>query len=108
LPERHFGWIGLGLGVGGAVLGLVSLFLGLRGWEITRLWLWLLGSALFVLVGVQMLLFWMLIQVLDALDTRDARIGAELTRAERAAGPVPVPQPALGGTRTQSAVRAEW
>jgi hypothetical protein len=101
LPERHFGWIGLGLGIGGAVLGLVSLFLGLRGWEITRLWLWLLGSALFVLVGVQMMLFWMLIQVLDALDTRDARIGAELTRAERAAGPVAVPQPVLGVTRTQ-------
>ena len=23
-PERHFGWIGLGLGAGGAVLGLIS------------------------------------------------------------------------------------
>jgi hypothetical protein len=101
LPERYFGWIGLGFGAGGAALGVMSLFLGLSGWEITRLWLWLLGSALFVLVGVQLMLFWMLIQVLDAIDARDEQIGAELTRAERAAQGLRVPQPAMGGPRSQ-------
>jgi hypothetical protein len=75
---------------------VASLFLGLNGWAITRLWLWLLGSALFVLVGVQLMLFWMLIQVLDAIDARDERIGAEMTRAERAAGGVRVAQSAMG------------
>ncbi|MGE0464670.1 MAG: glycosyltransferase family 2 protein [Vicinamibacterales bacterium] len=100
LPERYFGWIGLAFSTVGAVLGVSSLVLGLNGWEITRLWLWLLGSALFVLVGVQLMLFWMLIEVLDAIDARDEHIGAELTRAERAAA-MPLPQPALGGTRPQ-------
>jgi len=101
MPERNFGWVGLGFSTVGAALGVTSLVLGLNGWEITRLWLWLLGSALFVLVGVQLMLFWMLIQVLDAIDARDERIGAELTRAERAAGAMPVPQPVLGGTPPQ-------
>jgi glycosyltransferase involved in cell wall biosynthesis len=100
-PERRFGWIGLGLATGGAALGVASFLIGLGGWELTRLWLWLLGSSMFVLVGVQLMLFWMLIQVLDAIDARDEQIGAELTRAERAAGAMPVPQPLMGGTRPQ-------
>jgi hypothetical protein len=98
LPERYFGWIGLTFTTVGVVLAGISLLLGLRGWEITRLWLWMLGSAVFVLVGVQLMLFWMLIQVLDAIDGRDERIGEELTRAHRAAS-LRVAPPAMGGTR---------
>jgi hypothetical protein len=64
------------------VLGAISLFLGLQGWEITRLWLWLLGSALFLLVGAQLLLFWMLIRVLDELNERDEQIGEDMMGAE--------------------------
>ena len=70
----------------------MSLYLGVAGWEITRLWLWLLGSALFVLVGVQLMLFWTLIQVLDALDEREEQIGADMMRAEKAAAAIPVPR----------------
>jgi hypothetical protein len=84
-PERHFGWVGVLLALVGTVLGLASLGLGLSGWQITRLWLWLLGSAMCTLVGVQLLLFFMLIQVLDALNEREARVGAEFKRAETAA-----------------------
>jgi glycosyltransferase involved in cell wall biosynthesis len=91
-PERHFGWLGLALAICGTVLASVSLYLGVAGWEITRLWLWLLGSALFVLVGVQLMLFWTLIQVLDALDEREEQIGADMMRAEKAAAAIPVPR----------------
>ena len=98
-PERHFGWVGLSVAVAGAGLGIASLMLGLSGWEITRLWLWFLGSAVFVLVGVQLMLFWMLIQVLDALAARDERVGAEMLRAERAAAPIVVPRPAMTMSR---------
>jgi hypothetical protein len=96
-PERHFGWIGLALVACGTALGGVSLVLGLNGWEITRLWLWLLGSALFVLVGAQLVLFWTLIQVLDALSAREKQVGAELLRAERAAAPLNVSHPLMSG-----------
>jgi hypothetical protein len=58
-PQRSFGWIGFGSLLTGTALGLVSLVLGLQGWEITRFWLWQLGSALFLLVGGQILLFWL-------------------------------------------------
>jgi len=91
-PERHFGWLGLALGTIGIALGVASLALGLSGWEITRIWLWMLGSALFVLVGTQLVLFWLLIQVLDSLDEREEQIGADLLRGELPVRPVPMPQ----------------
>ena len=77
-PERNFGWIGLGLALAGAILGVVSLILGIQGWEITRLWFWQLGSALFLLAGVQFVLFWILIRVMTALSIRDERIKKDM------------------------------
>jgi glycosyltransferase involved in cell wall biosynthesis len=97
-PERHYGWIGLGLALGGAALGVLSLVLGLKGWEITRLWLWQLGSALFLLTGVQFILFWMLIRVMATLHHRDERIGDDLMGSE-APPAITVPQrPVISGT----------
>jgi glycosyltransferase involved in cell wall biosynthesis len=81
-PERHFGWIGLLLGTAGAILGSLTLILGLNGWDLPRLWLWLLGSALFVLVGLQLALFWTLIRVLDTLLERDDRTAKDLLGAD--------------------------
>lgn len=99
-PERHFGWLGLALGASGMALGAISLALGLSGWEITRLWLWLLGSTLFTLMGVQLLVFRLLIQVLDTLDGRQDEIGADLLRAETAAAAmVAMPQPVMTASR---------
>ena len=65
--ENHFSWLGLltlGLGL---LLGLASLALSLRGWEITRLWLYLLASAMLILVGVQLIISWVLQRVLQEL-----------------------------------------
>ncbi|MFN8006963.1 MAG: glycosyltransferase family 2 protein [Terriglobia bacterium] len=81
-PERHFGWTGLVLGTAGITLAGASLILGLNGWQPVRIWFWLLGSALFLLVGIQLALFWILIRVLDALIERDDRIGEDLNGAE--------------------------
>jgi glycosyltransferase involved in cell wall biosynthesis len=75
--ERHFGWIGLLVALVGGALGIVGLALGLNGWEIPRLWLWLVGSALFVLVGVQLVLSWLLMRILEALHEREGRIEAD-------------------------------
>ncbi len=77
-PERNFGWIGLGTGAIGAILGILSLVLGLQGWEITRIWLWQLGSALFLLAGAQFVLFWLLIRVMATLSRRDKFIDHDL------------------------------
>ncbi len=69
--ETHFGWMGfLGL-LTGIGLGLASLVLGIRGWEIARLWLYMLGSAMFILVGVQLIIYWVLMHVLAELSQRE-------------------------------------
>lgn len=69
--ERHFGWTGLFSILLGVVLGGISLGLGVNGWEIERLWLYLLGSAMMMLIGVQLSIFWLLSRVLDELSRRE-------------------------------------
>jgi hypothetical protein len=71
--ESHFGWIGLVGLVAGLVLTVVSLVLGASGWEIGRLWLYLLGSAMLTLMGVQFLISWVLMRVLEELNQRETR-----------------------------------
>ena len=55
----------------GLFLGLLSLFLGLSGWEIARLWLYLLASAMFILIGVQLVIYWIVLRVLDEISQRE-------------------------------------
>ena len=81
--DRHFGWMGLlsamaGLGVGG-----VSVALGVNGWPVDRLWLYLLGSAMLVLVGVQLVIYWILLRVLDELSQREVLIRKDMGVAQK-------------------------
>jgi hypothetical protein len=76
--DRHFGWIGALTLLAGFVIGLVSLFLGITGWEVERLWLYLLGSAMLTLVGVQLVIYWLLLRVLDELSQREVLASQDL------------------------------
>jgi glycosyltransferase involved in cell wall biosynthesis len=69
--DHHFGWLGIVAIVLGSVVALVSLFLGLTGWELARIWLYLLGSAMFILVGLQLIIYWLLMRVLEELSQRE-------------------------------------
>lgn len=74
--DRHFWWMGLaGLAVG-LVIGFVSLVLALNGWPASRMWFYYLLSALLFLVGLQFLISWILMRVLEELSQRD-RMAAE-------------------------------
>lgn len=75
--DHYFGWIGLGAMVVGLIVGTTSVILGVNGWDIARLWLYLLGSAMFLLVGVQLIIYWVLMRVLEELSQRE-----ELTRKD--------------------------
>ena len=76
--DRHFGWAGtLSVGAGLAMAG-VSLVLGGQGWVIARLWLWLLGSAMLVLTGVQLIIYWVLLRVLEELSQREILVQKDL------------------------------
>jgi hypothetical protein len=77
--DRHFGWAGLLIGAGGLGLAVVSLVLSLWAtWDIDRLWLWLLGSALLVLVGLQLVVSWIVMRVLETLSQRESRVDQEM------------------------------
>lgn len=76
--DRHFWWLG-GLALfAGLTLGVASLALGLNGWTMSRLWLYLLGSAMLSLTGLQLTIYWLLLRVLDELSRRELAIEQEL------------------------------
>ena len=75
--DRHFGWVGALALVVGLIIGLVSLFLSFDGWEIARLWLYLLGSALFILIGLQLMISWLVMRVLEEVNMRDVQIAQD-------------------------------
>lgn len=79
--EKRFHWIGGAMLVAGTALGGVSLALGLQGWSIVRLWLYQLGSAMFTLVGLQLVISWVLIRVLDELSRREDLAAQDLNGA---------------------------
>jgi glycosyltransferase involved in cell wall biosynthesis len=81
--DRHFGWLGLLLFFCGVALAGVSLALGMGGWEVARLWLYYLTSACLALVGIQLTIAWVQIQVLDTLRIREALVADDLQGKER-------------------------
>jgi glycosyltransferase involved in cell wall biosynthesis len=84
--DRHFGWLGMLVAAGGAAVGGTSLALGIwGGWDVARLWLWLLLSALLVLVGLQLFSSWVLMRVLEAISQRELRVTDDL-RGTRTVG----------------------
>lgn len=76
--DPHLGWAGLVILALGGLLGLVSLALGLQGWPVSRLWLYYLGSACLSLVGIQLIVAWIQMQVLEALRARDELVAHDL------------------------------
>ena len=76
--DHQFGWLGAVVFLGGITLAVTSLALALQGWDISRLWLWLLGSALFTLVGLQLFISWVLMRVMEALNERPLKVTDEM------------------------------
>jgi glycosyltransferase involved in cell wall biosynthesis len=76
--DRHFGWLGLVCALAGLTLAIVCMALAVNGWPLLRLWLYLVGSAGAFLIGVQLLVSWALIRVLEALSQRQEQIDADL------------------------------
>jgi hypothetical protein len=63
-------------------LGFLSLILGLNGWEIARIWLYLLGGAMLTLIGVQLIIYWVLLRVLDELSQRELLTNNSLQKSD--------------------------
>jgi len=76
--DHYFGWLGFVVLVVGLVTGFITTLLGINGWAIDRLWLYLLGSAMFILVGVQMIIYWILMRVMEERSQREILIQKDL------------------------------
>jgi glycosyltransferase involved in cell wall biosynthesis len=77
--DRHFGWMGFLTLIAGFIIGAIPLLLGVNGWEIERLWLYLVASALGILTGVQLIIYWILLRALDELRKREFEVSGELS-----------------------------
>ncbi len=80
--DRQFGWLGLAAIAGGFLLGAISAGLGFSGWPVSRLWLYLLGSAMLALVGLQLVVSWIVMRALDELVQRDVLVQSDLNGAK--------------------------
>lgn len=69
--ERLFLPAGLYTAGLGLVISAGSFTLSLRGWPIERLWLYLTGSAMLMLVGLQLLTAWLMAAVLQRVSERE-------------------------------------
>ena len=81
--ERHFGWLGVGIALIGLVTGIVSLSLGLGGWAVERLWFYLLGAAMCLILGMQLTVFGVMTRVLAELSQRELEIDRDLVGKPR-------------------------
>ena len=76
--DRHFWWMGLvGMGLG-MIVAVISLVLALNGWPASRMWFYYLLSALVFLVGLQFLISWILMRVLEEISRRDSLAAEDL------------------------------
>jgi len=61
--------------------------LGINGWPIQRLWLYLVGSALLILVGLQLTTSWVLMRTLEELSDRELHAQHDLSGGSYKADP---------------------
>ena len=69
--DRQFGWMGLICIFAGLAIGLIAPALAVQGWEIGRLWFYMVCSALTFLVGIQLVVYWLLLRILEELSQRE-------------------------------------
>ncbi len=80
--EHHFGWLGIVAMLAGTLVGIAAFVLGLQGWQIDRLWFYFLVAALVTVVGVQLVISWIVMRVLEELSQREAFAQHDLVESE--------------------------
>jgi hypothetical protein len=68
--ERFFLPLGGASILAGLTISVVSLALSFRGWSIDRLWLYLSGSAMLIMIGIQLANSWLEMSILRELSER--------------------------------------
>ena len=78
-PDRYFGWAGLISLLLGIIIGIVGLFFGLYEQDIARQLLYTLWNTKLILISVQLIISWILVQVLDEISQREELTKQDLT-----------------------------
>lgn len=78
--DKQFGWMGLVAILLGPTIALVALLIGAGSWEINRLWFYMVCSALIFLVGVQLVVYWLLLRILEELSQREMLTKQDMVR----------------------------
>lgn len=76
--DKHFGSIGLVTLFLGILIGGASLILAISGWTVIQLWLYYLTSACLSLIGIQLIIAWIQMQILDTLRIRDRLVAEDM------------------------------
>ena len=80
--DRHFGWVGILSVVSRNYPDCFHTGMGLNGWGINRLWLYLVGGSMLELVGLQFFISWILIRKLEELSEREIMAQKDLDCSE--------------------------
>jgi glycosyltransferase involved in cell wall biosynthesis len=80
--DHHFGWLGILSALAGLALGSIAFTLSLSGWQMDRLWFYLLNSALLIIIGVQLSISWIVMRVLEELARRERLVQQDLVEDE--------------------------
>jgi hypothetical protein len=88
--------MGLTTGAIGVILAASTIILGFQGWPLERLWLYLVGSALLILIGLQLGISWIVMRTLEELSERDIRTRDDLSGGRQTA------EPAAGSNRDKA------
>jgi glycosyltransferase involved in cell wall biosynthesis len=80
--DEHLGWFGLASVILAVVLAGISLLLGTQGWPVSRLWFYYVISASMALIGVQLMVTYVQMQVLEALRQRNDLVIEDIRRGE--------------------------
>ncbi|HRQ33702.1 MAG TPA: glycosyltransferase, partial [Anaerolineales bacterium] len=76
--DRHFGWLGSAAILTGLIVGVASVALSLQGWDMGRLWFYQLGGAMTFLIGIQLIVYWLVLRILEELNQRETLIKQDL------------------------------
>ncbi len=76
--ERQFWWIGGLAVIAGFIVGVGTLILGFNGWTLNQLWLWMLTSAMSTIIGIQLIVSWIVMRVLEEVSLRDVMQASDM------------------------------
>lgn len=76
--DRQFWWMGGLAVVAGFVVGVGTLVLGFNGWALDQLWLWMLASAMSTIIGIQLIVAWVVMRVLEEVSIREVKQASDM------------------------------